>query len=280
MDVQRLLIAFLRRSVHAVRYRMQRRQAVQPVQANTTDTQQGSNIVLKLPAKFYEKPLSLVQCDVPSSAEEIQKANGVRFEYLLPGETAVPYMEDVVRAFRLAQGAKVYIEVGSQDKGNIAWLARTKLAKGATIIDIDFNAYPENDAKITAELAGFFDYHQIRGDCLSDDVLDQVNTILAGRPADIIFCDSHYTFSHTITEFALYYPLVKQGGFLLFHDAQWPGDPTKEGEEGLKGKGLAIEQIDRFYPTWMTVGPEIPLHRAMPIANREGHWGTLAIIPA
>jgi cephalosporin hydroxylase len=217
-------------------------------------------------------------CNAPASEEEIASADAVRAEYALPGASKA-YMEDVVRAFRVAQGAQVYIEVGTQDKGNIAWMARTKLAKGATIIDIDMLDYPQSDSRIKNELAGQFDYHAVRGNCLGEEVLSEVKRILQGRAADIIFCDSHYTYEHTLTEFTLYYPLTRKGGFLLFHDSQWPGDPAQDGEMGKKGKGLAIEQLDRFYPAWVVVGPEQPLFRPMPVPQYAGHWGTLALFP-
>jgi predicted O-methyltransferase YrrM len=235
--------------------------------------------MLKLPSAFTNIPEVLRCCNARSTVAEIETANRMRKEYLLPDQSS-PYMEDVVRAFRVAQGAKVYIEVGTQDRGNIAWLARTKLARGATIIDIDSMEYADNERKLRNELeASEFDYHSIRGDCLSDEVLAKVRAILNGRAADVIFCDSHYTYAHTLTEFTLYQPLCRKGGVLLFHDAQWPGNPTRDGEEGQKGKGLAIEQLDRFYPAWMVVGPDTPLHRALPIVSREGHWGTLAMFP-
>ncbi len=230
----------------------------------------------KLPPAFTEVPERLRRCNAPATAEEIREANSIRTEYVISGQSN-PWMVDVVRAFRVAEGAKVYIEVGTQDKGNIAWLARTKLAKGATIIDVDMLDYPENDAKIRKELAADFDYHWIRGDCLSDAVLGQVREILSGRGADVIFCDSHYTYQHTMTEFTLYHPLLRSGGFLLFHDAEWPGDPSAQGEVGEKGKGLAIQQLDRFYPAWMVSGEDTPLYRPLPIPGKTGHWATLAI---
>jgi predicted O-methyltransferase YrrM len=111
-------------------------------------------------------------------------------------------------------------------------------------------------------------------------VLDQVRAILNGRFADVIFCDSHYTYSHTLTEFTLYHPLVRPGGVLMFHDAQWPGDPAQTGETGLKGKGIAVMELDRFYPAWMVVGPDTPLFRPVPTESWAGHWGTLAVFPS
>jgi hypothetical protein len=103
--------------------------------------------MMHLPKAFTEVPESLRCCNAPTTHEELALADSVRKEYLMQESDAFhtnqPYMVDVCRAFRLAQGAKVYIEVGTQDKGNIAWVARTKLALGATIIDIDLLEYPE-----------------------------------------------------------------------------------------------------------------------------------------
>ena len=234
--------------------------------------------MILLPPAFTEAPKRLQICNTPASDEEIASAEAVRAEYALPGADKA-YMQDVVRAFRVAEGARVYIEVGTQDKGNIAWMARHKLAKGATIIDIDMLDYPQADARIKNELSGEFDYHAIRGDCLGEKVLSEVKRILQGRAADVIFCDSHYTFEHTLTEFTLYYPLVRRDGFLLFHNSQWPGDAQQSGEMGKRGKGYAIQELDRFYPAWVVVGRAKPIHRPIPLARFQGHWGTLAIFP-
>jgi hypothetical protein len=125
-------------------------------------TCRAKGTILKLPAAFTAVPRALDVCNAPATAEEMQIASSVRRECVIPG-WGEPYMEDVVRAFRLAKGAKVYIEVGTQDKGNIAWLARTQLAPGATIIDIDLVDYPANDVKIRDEMRERgFDYHAVR----------------------------------------------------------------------------------------------------------------------
>jgi cephalosporin hydroxylase len=238
----------------------------------------SNNDTIIYPDEFNRVPDQLKAVSAPADPAEVAEANKIRAEYHL-AIALNPYMVDITRGFRLAKNASVYIEVGTQDKGNIAWLARTKLSPGCTIIDIDMEDYPENDARIKAELAGRFDYHAIRGDCLSKDVLDKVKAILAGRQADLIFCDSHYTYAHTMTEFALYFPLVRSGGNLLFHDAQWPGDAASEWEEMRKpGKGLAVVALDRHYPAYAVFGPDRPLYRFSLIPEAR-HWGTLAIFP-
>src|SRR3954453_4544252 len=113
-----------------------------------------------------ELPYGMEVVNEPADQDDVQAADATRKEYFL--EIAPnPYMVDGTRAFRLAKGASVYIEVGTQDKGNIAWVSRTKLAPGATVIDIDFIEYPDNDKKIAQELhERGVDYHPLRGNCL------------------------------------------------------------------------------------------------------------------
>ncbi len=235
---------------------------------------------MKYPDKFHEVPEHLQIVNAPTDAADLALANAIRTEYFLD-IAPNPYMVDITRAFRLAQDAKVYIEVGTQDKGNVAWLSRTRLAPGATIIDIDFNEYPENDAKLADELRrNGFDYHAVRGDCLSEEVLNQVKTILNGRKADLIFCDSHYTYEHTMTEFSLYFPLVKFGGNLFFHDSVWSGDVNSEWPEMRKrGKGFAIADIDRFYPAYLVTNEADPVRRFVMPPLDVTFWGTVTIFP-
>lgn len=236
--------------------------------------------MIKYPARMTNIPQSLAVTNLRANEADVEEANAVRKEYFLD-IAPNPYMVDISRAFRLAKDAKVYIEVGTQDKGNIAWLARTKLHPGATIIDIDFEAYPANDAKIFDELTSSgFDYHPLRGDCLSDGIIEQVKTILNGRQADLIFCDSHYTYEHTMTEFSLYFPLVKSGGFLFFHDSVWSGDVSAEWPEMHKiGKGFAIADIDRYYPAYLLEGWDAPVRRFTMPPLSVTYWGTVTMFP-
>lgn len=237
--------------------------------------------MIRYPACFLAVPERIACVNDPMQDGDLAAALQARRDYLIPGEPE-PYMVDIVRGFRLAKGASVYIEVGTQDKGNIAWLARHVLAPGATIIDIDLLSYTENDRRIASELGDLgFDYHAIRGDCLSDETLAKVREILAGRGADVIFCDSHYTYEHTLTEFGLYFPLVRPGGYLFFHDVMWRGDPNENpnSEVYKLGKALAVQQLDRFHPVYI-VEDNAPAYRYAPPSLRRHYWGGLGIIPS
>jgi hypothetical protein len=83
-----------------------------------------------------------------------------------------------------------------------------------------------------------------------------------------------------MTEFALYFPLVKSGGFLFFHDAQWTGDSNSPWEEMRKvGKGFAVADLNRFYPAYAVVGPDQPVYRFTMPPVKVSFWGTLAVFP-
>jgi len=61
-------------------------------------------------------PVRLRPADPPPSPEELQSAQRARADLLLPGE-AEPYMDDIVRAFRLVKGSRAYVEIGTYAGG-------------------------------------------------------------------------------------------------------------------------------------------------------------------
>jgi predicted O-methyltransferase YrrM len=229
-------------------------------------------ITRRVPASFRAIPQFLVKSDPPTTPEEWHTAMAIRRPYCAVGDMPDPYMNCPIRAFRLLEGAQVYIEVGTRDKGNIAWVARTKLVPGATIIDVDIEEFPEHERMLRAELKNDFAYHRIVGDSISDEVLDQVRTALGGRLADGIFCDSSHLYTHTLAEFDRYFSLIRPGGVLMFHDCYW------EGNDYDKGKSQALAQIDRFNPVWVSYTDE-PIHRFLPLSSKGGDsWAGVAII--
>ena len=215
-------------------------------------------------------PAPLKCIDPPAGEEELVFADSVRKKFFLPGG-ADAYMSDIVRAFRVAQGAQVYIEVGTRDKGNLAWISHL-LSPDATIIDIDLENIPVAEKKLREYLPKTQSYFQIEGSSVSADTIQQVKRILGFRKADVIFLDSSHMYDHFVKEIALYFPLLKEGGFLLVHDALW------EGNQYGKGKAQALEQIDKHFPVFLTYMNE-PLHRYMLRESKNCDvWGSLGII--
>jgi hypothetical protein len=226
----------------------------------------------RVPGDFLAIPQLLVKSNPAATPDELLTAMTIRRPYCAVGNMPEPYMVDPIRAFRLLEGARVYIEVGTRDKGNIAWAARTILAPGAAIIDVDIETFPQHEQMLRRELGNDFEYHSIVGDSVRDKVLDDVRAALHGRLADGIFCDSSHMYNHTLTEFDRYFALLRPGGILMFHDCYWEGNETD------KGKAQALAQIDRFDPVWVAYADD-PIHRFLPLSRKgDGSWGGMAII--
>jgi predicted O-methyltransferase YrrM len=221
-----------------------------------------------IPTIFRQIPECLRVIDEPIDPSELSQANSVRKRFEMD-DCRDPYMVDIVRAFRVVEGANVYIEVGTRDKGNIAWLSK-KLAPNATVIDVDLDRFDEAERKLRNELVAI-DYHCITGNSISSSTLKQINAVLNGRKADAIFCDSSHMYEHALAEFELYLPLLRSGGVLLFHDCFW------EGNEMGKGKCQAMQAIDRFTPVYTVLERE-PVHRFIPHPSKGDVWGGVSII--
>jgi predicted O-methyltransferase YrrM len=223
-----------------------------------------------IPAIFRDVPRRLMAADPPATSAELEAARGVRRRFLVRGE-AEPYMHDVVRAMRLVAGARRYAEIGTRDRGCIAYVAPL-LGFDPVIVDVDLVPMPECEARIAEELAGRARYTLIHGDSGSGEVASRVAEALGPAGADAIFCDSSHMYLHTLTEFERYWPLVRPGGLLMYHDALWEGNATD------KGKYHALAQIDRFVPVYVVVEAH-PVHRLLPHSSKGDVWGAVAIIP-
>ena len=132
------------------------------------------------------------------------------------------------RSDRLS-GAKRYVEVGSRDKGNIAWLSE-RLATDAVIVDVDLENRPASERKLRQYIAPTQSYTMIEGNSVAPDTVAGVERALGGEKADLIFLDLSHMYDHFLQEVELYLPLVKSGGLLMFHDALWEGNESGKGQ--------------------------------------------------
>ncbi len=207
--------------------------------------------------------------DPPATQDELRQANDIRKQFFVDGG-AEAYMTDIVRAFRPVHGAKRYVEVGSRDKGNIAWISR-HLAKDAVIVDVDLENLPASEQKLRGFISPDQTYTMIEGDSTALETVVGVEKALNGEKADVIFLDSSHMYAHFMREVSLYLPLLKKGGILLFHDALW------EGNETGKGKAQAALAIDRFLPVYC-VFMDLPVHRILLRETKGDVWGCVGVI--
>ena len=226
---------------------------------------------MHLPSSFRKIPTSLSVTDKPSTVNELSAALNVRREFNLPGAPE-PYLNDIVRVFRLAKGKKTYVEVGTRDKGNIAWLARDVLANDAVIVDIDVESYPGQERKLRASLQPKQQYHCLTGNSIDIATVNIVKKIVGDRGADVIFCDTLHTFQHTLSEFDAYYPILADGGVIIFHDCYFENNGSEP-----KGKSIGLAQVDRMVPVYAVFADE-PTHRHLPRETNKPVWGGSAVI--
>lgn len=225
---------------------------------------------MRHPSFLHTLPENVQAVAALATDEEIAEANQIRSGFILP-EGSSEYMVDIVRAFRLAHGARHYIEVGTRDKGNIAWLSG-KLDPHAVIIDIDIEQVIPAQQRVRDVIGEKQNIHFIEGDCLAPAVIRQAEAALAGKLADVIFLDSSHLYSHFMAEIDIYWGLLRPGGVMLVHDVYW------EGNELEKGKAQAFDQIDKHIPVWVVYMNEKigrffrPHWKATPV------WGGVGII--
>lgn len=208
----------------------------------------------------------------PAQPEEIEAGTQIRSRYLLDGSDAnPPYMLDLIRAFRLLSGASLYIEVGTFDKGNLAFVAR-QLAGDALLIDVDIEARPDQSAQLADDLAPGQTVETVIGDSSAADTLARVREILKGREADAVFIDADHCAHSAFADYAAYAPLVRPGGWVFFHDVYWRGD------DSTFGTSMALEQIDRLKPVHVVFGND-PIHRFLPwLGKQDTIWGGVGIL--
>ena len=224
---------------------------------------------MSIPDRFLNVPQELGICQLPPTTEDLELANRIRSEFILPGHN-LPYMLDVVRAFRLVKGSKTYLEIGTHDKGNLAYVSQL-LDDEAIIIDVDIVESEEQKIKLQRSLKPSQTLISIVGDSTSEEVFSQVKRVLGDRRLDAIFIDGNHSAQYVIGDFSRYSSLISETAFVLFHDIYWQGDSE------TMGTAKAIECIDKLYPIYAVVCDNVPIHRFLPYQWVGDTWGCVGI---
>jgi hypothetical protein len=142
---------------------------------------------------FQDVPEALREAEPEATREELEFARVIRRKFQQPGEKDYG-LYDVVRGFRILKHAQTYVEVGSRDKGNVAY-AHALMPESAISVEIDIEKYPRE--------------------------LDILQSGLR-RPKNSI--------SITLREIDAYLPLVRPGGVLFIHDCYYEGNAQTKGK--------------------------------------------------
>jgi predicted O-methyltransferase YrrM len=215
-------------------------------------------------------PDALCPAADPATEEELAIADGIRSRFLFPGD-AKPYMVDIVRAMRLLRGKRRYVEVGTYDRGCLAYVS-TLLARGALLVDVDIEPRPEHTEKLQRFLQAEQRLVTVVGDSSSQAVLHEVRAALGDEGADAVFIDGNHSAESAWADYANFLNVLAPGGLMFFHDVYWRGT-----EESF-GVSAAMEWIDRVHPVYV-VFIDHPLHRFFPSLRKGDEvWGGVGII--
>ena len=179
------------------------------------------------PAAFLKVPDFLSVCQPLASTEDVERCCAIREPFRIPGYP-LPYVADVVRGFRLLKGRKVYIEIGTFDRGNLAYVS-SLLADDALLIGVDVQPEEARDAMLRSVLKPNQRYVSVIGNSLAPETVNQVKAALGGRSADVIFIDGNHTAYAAMSDYVNYGALVSEGDLILFHDSLWEGNDTYKG---------------------------------------------------
>jgi hypothetical protein len=221
------------------------------------------------PRSFYKVDPRLDVAKHLASQEEISTIIDGRASFRV-GDYGDPYVADVVRAFRLLNRKKFYLEVGIFDRGNLAYVA-SLLDSDAVLIGIDVQEDAERDALLRAALQPGQTYHPVIASSRSAEAVDAVRQILGGNRLDGLFIDGDHTAYGAWADYALYEEFVANDGVFLFHDSVW------EGDENHKGVSDALDEISRVDPVYMIDGDN-PVRRFCRPLWRDSLWGVVAVI--
>src|SRR5262249_52567954 len=134
------------------------------------------------PAAYLDVPEYLEPVKPLPSNAEVACADEIRLPFVSEGQPA-PYMVDVLRALRLLRGKERYVEVGTFDKGCLAYVA-SLLSPRATIVDVDLEPNPAATERLLGRLQMGQRLVTVVGDSTSPAVVEKVKAALPGGMAD------------------------------------------------------------------------------------------------
>jgi len=222
-----------------------------------------------LPRSFHKVDPRLEIAQSLASPAEISNTVELRAKFRV-GDYGDPYVDDILRAFRLLKGKRFYLEIGIFDRGNLSYVA-SLLADDATLIGVDVQEDPERDELLRSSLKPGQTYHSVIGSSRDPEVVAKVANILGINRLDAVFIDGDHTAYGAWCDYALYENLVSSNGVILFHDSVW------EGDENYKGVCDALDEISRVEPIYMIDGAN-PVRRFCRPLWRDSLWGVVAVI--
>lgn len=149
---------------------------------------------------------------------------------------------------RMAYNADRILEIGTYKGGTLKGFLKVA-SDNAVVIGVDLPMGPfgggwsgEDFANIQTLPSQNQELYLLPVDSHLDSTFEEVQGILDGKMLDVLFIDGDHTYQGVLDDFALYSPLVREGGIIAFHDIlEHPNHPNvhvKEFWDELKQQNI------------------------------------------
>ena len=123
---------------------------------------------------------------------------------------------------------KSYLEVGFH-RGASIYITAGILPKGSKIAGIDLGVHKRN-RMLAANVRGKlleegYDVNLIFGNSTDPTILRQTVIFFERDGLDAVFIDGDHRYAGVKSDYEKFYPLVRSGGFIIFHDVFWEEIP-------------------------------------------------------
>lgn len=181
---------------------------------------------------------------------------------------AIQHVDELTEftAALLAKPPRTVLEIGTA-QGGVFWLLCRLAAPDATLISLDLPPQERHSGgeRVAIDLQAMKQpgqtVHAVLADSHHPSTLDQVRTLLGGRPLDVVFIDGDHTYEGVRQDYEMYGPLARPGGLVAFHDivkTPWPAC-----------------QVDRF---WNELSQDTALRPRTIIGSVPSHFGGIGLV--
>jgi cephalosporin hydroxylase len=152
------------------------------------------------------------------TGESIKSGYSYNFSWM--GRPIIQYPQDMIAMQELVWEIKpdLIIETGIAHGGSLIYYASLlELIGHGEVVGIDIDIRAHNRKEIESHSL-FKRIRMIEGSSTSEDVVDQIREMSAGKKGIMVCLDSNHTHDHVLKELNLYAPFVSLGSYLIAFD--------------------------------------------------------------
>ena len=148
-------------------------------------------------------------------------------KYMGPGSVQIPAEIEAVIALIKPTDPRRVCEIGTEGAGTTLLFSRA-LPSVKVLVGIDL--YVKNVVHLRTFAQPGQQIHLLRGSSYTQAMVARLEKVLDGALLDVLFIDGDHNYEGAKQDFLHYRHLVREGGFILFHDIM-PDHKTRYGRE-------------------------------------------------